>query len=483
VSNASLFKHVFSPYLGKYLFQKPERCLFDEDALWLTAAKPLTDAKINTAIVSTAVFGYFLSLCSRSFCIDIDDHTGKGAGYLLSVYQTVAGRLRQYPSLVCKTPRGLHAFYFLAHHVPQVLLIMNVKRVLGGAPVEVRPTESIGLRIPAEPAIIDPRTWLKTNARFKDAVNAAPVYHPVELFGAGILPGEIIETLKERQSKSIGVGTWKSIAKAEAEYGGEGIQSGMTNAVLCEVIPLYRSAGLTPEEAAAEFAALLAPRYEGELRRNPQRLLQRVRAFYKNAPATRFNTLPRQAEAGLFTESIAVALAGMITGAEKTPQQRGALTKKRRTIKKAVTWIERWKLYIESIVGRKEFLEMWNYLYPYFKKNTAEGLTPISRNIFQRIHLNYERWLLPFLKKTGYLERSSYRYSKVYGICYYYRINGYKFIMDNPAPKPKRESKAQARAEAIRSYKREHPKATRKELAKIFGVTERTIQSLHLFAR
>jgi hypothetical protein len=51
---------------------------------------------------------------------------------------------------------------------------------------------------------------------------------------------------------------------------------------------------------------------------------------------------------------------------------------------------------------------------------------------------------LPFLKRMGYLERSSYRYSKVYGICCYYRINWYKFIMDNPAPKPKRESKAQA---------------------------------------
>jgi hypothetical protein len=94
----------------------------------------------------------------------------------------------------------------------------------------------------------------------------------------------------------------------------------------------------------------------------------------------------------------------------------------------------------------------------------------LGKYIFQRIHLNYERRLLPFLKKTGYLERSSYRYSKVYGICCYYRINGYKFIMDNPAPKPKRESKAQAWAEAVRSYKREHPAMSNRAIARALGM-------------
>jgi hypothetical protein len=53
--------------------------------------------------------------------------------------------------------------------------------------------------------MIDPRTWLTMNARFKDVVNAAPVYHPVELFGMGILPGALIEGLKERKSKAVTV--------------------------------------------------------------------------------------------------------------------------------------------------------------------------------------------------------------------------------------------------------------------------------------
>jgi hypothetical protein len=86
--------------------------LFAEAASWLTAEKPLTDGKIQNAIASAAVYGYFLSFCTCSFCVDIDDHAGKGAGYLLSIYQTTIGKLCRYPSVVCKTPRGLHAFYF-----------------------------------------------------------------------------------------------------------------------------------------------------------------------------------------------------------------------------------------------------------------------------------------------------------------------------------------------------------------------------------
>jgi hypothetical protein len=453
VSTASLFKQIFSPYLGKYLFPKPAHGLFTEAGSWLTVEKPLPDGKIQRAIASAAVYGYFLSICARSFCIDIDDHAGKGEGYLLSIYERTVNRLGRYPSVVCKTPRGLHAFYFLDHHVPQVLLLMKVKHTLQGVPVEAHPTESSGLRIPVEAAMIDPRTFAPLNAGFEAIVNAAPVYHPVELFGAGILPDALIESLKERRRKAVTAKAWTSIATVTAAYGAYGIQAGATNAVLCEVIPVYRGAGLTAEEAAAEFAALLAPDYDGELRRNPRRLLQRVQSFYKNTPETRFNTLPARADGDLFTDLIAAAIAAMVTGPTKTRQQKAAMTQKRRTVKKAVRWLERWNLYIRSVVSRKDFLEMWNYLYPYFKKNTAEGLTPVSRNILQRIHHDYERWLLPFLKKIGYLERSSYRYSSVYGICYYYRINGYKFTLDTPQPtKPQPPKVRHAKALGISHF-------------------------------
>jgi hypothetical protein len=159
--NASLFKEIFSPYVGKHIAKKQDLLLFGEEGRsgWLTIDQPLTDPRIDTAIQGVNVIGYFLSLCTRCFSIDIDDHAGKGPGYLLSVYQTVVGKLHCYPSLVCKTPHGLHTFYFLAHYVPEILLIAKARDALRGVPVEVKPTQKIGLRIPAEPDMIDPRTW------------------------------------------------------------------------------------------------------------------------------------------------------------------------------------------------------------------------------------------------------------------------------------------------------------------------------------
>jgi hypothetical protein len=198
--------------------------------------------------------------------------------------------------------------------------------------------------------------------------------------------------------------------------------------------------------------------------------LGRVRAYYKSVPETRFNALPKQSEADLFTALIARAIAALVQGPTASRQQKAALTQRRRTVKRAVVLIERWRLYLAGVIGSKRFLEMWNYLYPYFKKNAAEGYFPISSNVLKKAHKNYERWILPFLRKIGYLERAPYKYSSVYGVCYYYKINGFPFIKDAPppAPEPKRVSKAQTRAAQIRAYKRDHPKATVRHIGEVF---------------
>jgi hypothetical protein len=77
---------------------------------------------------------------------------------------------------------------------------------------------------------------------------------------------------------------------------------------------------------------------------------------------------------------------------------------------------------------------MWNYLYPYFMKNTGEGvLPPFTEYLETSAPALY---LLPFLVEIGYLVRSPYRYSSVYGICYYYEINSVKFMSWQPKYEP-----------------------------------------------
>jgi hypothetical protein len=59
-------------------------------------------------------------------------------------------------------------------------------------------------------------------------------------------------------------------------------------------------------------------------------------------------------------------------------------------MKRAVVLIERRRQYLASVISNKQFLEMWNYLYPYFKKNTAKGYFSISSNVLKKAHENYE---------------------------------------------------------------------------------------------
>ena len=107
-----------------------------------------------------------------------------------------------------------------------------------------------------------------------------------------------------------------------------------------------------------------------------------------------------------------------------------------------------------------------------------EGYYPLSSNVLKKAHGHYEWDVLPFLLEVGYLERSPYKYSSVYGICYYYKINGERFITDAPQPKPKRISKAQARADQIRAYKQEHPNMSNRAVVRALGIPETTVRRL-----
>jgi hypothetical protein len=129
MTHATSFTKSFSPYRGKYIYQYPTtdthgNLLFSG---WLTIEQPLTDGKINGAIQGKALFGFFLSYCAACFAIDIDDHTGKGDGYLFSVYNRVAQAFHAYPSITRSSPHGLHGFYFLTHHIPESLLIERAR--------------------------------------------------------------------------------------------------------------------------------------------------------------------------------------------------------------------------------------------------------------------------------------------------------------------------------------------------------------------
>lgn len=414
------FTKIFKPYRSRYIYQKQENDLFSLSG-WQTSESYLTDNMMENALTGLAVYGYFLNSCPICFGIDIDDHTGRGDGYLLSVLDTVTQRFNNLdPSVLCRSPHGLHAYYFLTYPIAFPVLEERLKTVLSGVPVEIKPTTRTGIRFPRIGNFINAQTFLPVTDEFERMLDEAERYHPAEIF-TEISPAEIRESLKERKGKTLRLRELQKIAKIEAGF--PCIYDGNTNEALCSLIPVYRSAGLTAEESATRFYMNLAPVYVGELR-NYERLLRRIQSFYKNQPE-RFNRILQNEaqQIDFYSFLLADKIAGKMTGQTETKYQKQGLTQKRNTVRKAVLRLENWKTYIDGIKQNRQMVEYWNYLYPYFKKNTSEGFYPIPRNLWKEIHSHYEINLLPFLLEVGYLEKSPYGYSAGNGTCLHYRIN------------------------------------------------------------
>ena len=414
------FTENFKPYRKKYIYQKQSNDLFSLSG-WQTSESYLTDNMIENALTGLAVYGYFLNTCPSCFGIDIDDHTGRGEGFLLSVLATVKNRFNGLdPSVLCRSPHGLHAYYFLTYPIAFPVLEERLKSVLSGVPVEIKPTTRTGIRFPKIGNFINARTFLPVTDEFARILDDAERYHPAEIF-TEISPAEIRESLKERKGKTLRLRELQKIAKIEAGF--PCIYDGNTNEALCSLIPVYRSAGLTADESAQRFFTNLAPVYSGELR-SFERLLRRIQSFYKNQPE-RFNRILQNEaqQIDFYSFLLADKIAGKMTGQTETMYQKKGLTQKRNTVRKAVLRLENWKTYIDGIKQNRQMVEYWNYLYPYFKKNTSEGFYPIPRNLWKEIHSHYEINLLPFLLEVGYLEKSPYGYSAGNGTCLHYRIN------------------------------------------------------------
>lgn len=419
---ASAFVNTFTPYRGRHVRLYDSPSLFGNT--WTTSQKYLTDQIIQSGIEGEILAGYFLAQSPRAFSLDIDDHANRGPGFLAAVYREAVARLAgEPPSILRKSPRGLHAFWFMSYPVPLEILLARLNTMLSGVPIEIRPTGTTALRIPAESDLIDPVTFMPLRESFEIAVAEAVRYHPAEVLGESIVPRAVRDSLRERRADYERLRRASTIARAEAAH--QYIFPKESNDALCALVPLYRAAELTEDEAAARFALLLAPVYDGELR-DWSRLIKRVHSFYKNAPE-RNPYEEGRVDVGLFDQMAARNVAALWTGPAESRQQRAALTVRRRNLEAFALDILQWRGYVDTVRATPSEVATWDYLYPYFRKNVAEGYTPLPRNLLMKFDNHYHR-LLPHLVGTGFLERSPYQYSAEGGICYYYRVNDQKFI-------------------------------------------------------
>ena len=418
MTRAAAFSRAFSPYRKRYYEHGDGGGLFPD---WRPVNAYLTDGRIDDAILGKLVLAFLSTASPKALGLDIDDHGGRGPGYLVSLYDSVCGRFGARPSFLVSSPRGLHAWYFLMSPHPFRFLEGQARERLHGLRgVEIRPTPAAGLRLPEESRILSPDTLLPVYADFSDAVNEAlesKAYHAAELFGEGIMPEALRLSLRERRGRF----AWGTVSRVETDV--YPILPGNTNAALCRLVPVYREAGLSEGDAAARFAALLAPVYGGELR-SWGRLYARVKAFYKR-PAVYYER-PRKPSGDLFSAPIGETVAALWDA--ETRKGRGVyhVEARRAGIKRLVSGIVDWTGYVSEITRVPAEREAWGYLYPYFTKNRTAGYFPLPKSLLFRLDKHYNR-VFPFLRACGFLEAAPYPYVPGAGICRYYRVETMRF--------------------------------------------------------
>lgn len=411
---AASFKRTFSPYLRRFAMRVED--MFG--GTWRTAEQPLTDERIENAILGHALFAYFTCYAPRALGVDIDDHEAKGPAVLRAQYDAVRARFGGlFPSVVCRSPRGLHLWYLLHWPVPWAVIHEQAGAKLRGLKVELRPSPTLALRIPHEAGLLDPGTLLPLRRDFNRVVAEAPHYHPAELFNPEVMPVSLRADVATRRKRYSQARYSRAIAEAEAELAP--VLPGNTNDALCRLMPLYRGAGLSEEESALRFYDLLAPFYTGELR-DPGRLRRRVGSFYKRAPEHR----TRGEQHGLFTSPIAEAVAKAVVQVKASRPGERALRRGQvqQTARGLAAGILEWADYVAAVRADPRERSVWCYLYPYFGKNTREGYVPMPRSVLRRILWNYDRYL-PALVACGFLTPAPYPYVPGAGIARYYRVD------------------------------------------------------------
>lgn len=394
-------------YRKKYLEIERQLELFGMSDNWHEVQRYLTDKRIQLAISGKRPAGYFSTTVTNTLSLDIDDHIHGGwisdrpTKELEYKYNVVKSELTT-PSALNRSPRGLHAYYFLTMRLPSQITTQLAKEKIGKV-AEVRPTVNTGLRLPVSSQFIHPEL-------LTPVTEIEIVYkNPIELFDNKFTIEYQRAKTKDFPPSRLRLHT-NSISNLEMKYMP---YKGNTNTPLCVLGLIYRGAGLTLDEASQRFTLLLkAANYTGELT-NYHRLRQRMSSVFRaNIEIT---TKDRDIEPSLWD---AMLIEAILRGAPFVKQRIKPL---RRFIEGILNWCN----YQDDILNNPAELAVWDYLYKNYRFNRLQGLYPLPASLLRKLNFRYFEFL-PYLEKTAFLQPSHFNYSTRLGICKHF------FVERNP---------------------------------------------------
>lgn len=364
----------------------------ETDYGWRKSSYYLSDNTIARALnASKSTVGIFSTYQTNFFVIDIDNHDDKTDINLL--YNQVYNKLG-IPSLVSKSPRGLHVYYFLRDYYDANLLTSKIKSILK-LNVEVKPTSNVSIRLFSKESLLDVITLEKNEQSLINYLNNAIVYNSSEFF--------------YEQEK-----TQKRIKKDSIDI----IFKGETNNAMNTLIPQWKSKGFSNEECVNKFIAKLAPSYTGDCR-NYAHVLKRVECY---------KILPSKNNENISLIDIEKEYESLIQEIQNYYRRNSHTTEHNKNIrcanlKRLLVGILYAKKENEGILLDSELLSIYSSRYAYFEYEVKRGNIPLPNSFLKTIITNYSP-LLDFLIRIGFIERKNGRsYDTSKHSCQYYYIN------------------------------------------------------------
>ena len=404
------FFKVFKPITSKYVI----RCLFGIR----TVKGDLTEEFVANSLNPTSQ--EVLSFFSREgnndyFGIDVDDHYTNGwednkpTEILTARYRLAKGLIGIDPSLVFKSPRGIHAYWFLEQVVPTLILYRNLKELFKDIKhIEILPTNNHALRIPS------PNLYLNNNLETCEFPGFDPLtrYSIDSIFIHGLKSDwrKIDAKTKSRKPH------YTSISLAQLEKKLTPFKNGQTNKAYIELVAKYKIHGFDEDQAYDRFVKILknSPKYTGPFLKD---LKIRIETSYKRIAGLNLSQMKSLSD--LYREPhIKKMIDILIVKMNLHISNKG---KMRKSMIMFLLNIISWKIACDKIFKSYDTACYWSFLYPGSWARHKEGFYPLPYSLLKKWNSHYNR-PLKLLKNNLVLVESPCNYSSTLKRCKYYRI-------------------------------------------------------------
>lgn len=409
---AKKFLRTFKPYQKKYRVSS-------SGGFWTEIDSPLTIELIDEAIKGKKKISFFTRYNLNYLGLDLDCHdvsdiwnNEEGYRVLLNKYSELRRVIGVYPSLLFKSDRGLHLYYFFNYRVNSEILVYKTKKKfkesLDKLTVEILPTTTTTLKIDTSKSQLDPLTLKPIKY---DLVNYS-IYSAHELFNEDLFKSNtLLNSIRKNEiSQSKTVFNSLKFEKLEKALSKENF-IGNTNRLIFQssLLPSYFHAGLSIDDSVYRIQKLLFQNnYNGELLNKKDRLEKRIassfRKFERNKQNYIFIGKDENKELSI-TDTILIE--NLCNSSPFNKRRNGHF---RIFLENLFRWIN----YHDSMTfSQKEF---WSFFYRNYRLHRKNNYYPIPFKLFQKWNYRCSEFI-EYLKEKNILKLRINHYFEFAGSC------------------------------------------------------------------